>query len=114
MGADQSRTGEEIRGKEMTSALVFRPLARLELTEAMEWYENQRPGLGFELKDEVNQLLVRIVSNPGQFRRVRGDIRRALLRRFPYAIHFAAEAQTIVVLAVFHGKRNPRHLEGRI
>ena len=97
----------------MSLPVVFRPLARMELDEAMGWYEKQKQGLGVELKEAVDQMLARIAETPGRFRPVRGEVRRALLRRFPYAIHFLPEPQAIVVLAVFHTKRDPRHLEGR-
>ena len=97
----------------MSLPVVFRPLARTELDEAMGWYEKQKQGLGVELKEAVDQMLARIAETPGRFRPVRGEVRRALLRRFPYAIHFLPEPQAIVVLAVFHTKRDPRHLEGR-
>ena len=36
----------------------FRPIARLELDEAMGWYERQKVGLGTELKEAVDQMLV--------------------------------------------------------
>ena len=97
----------------MSLPVVFRPLARMELGEAMGWYEKQKQGLGVELKEAVDQMLARIAEAPGRFRPVRGEVRRALLPRFPYAIHFLPEPQAIVVLAVFHTKRDPRHLEGR-
>ena len=97
----------------MSLPLVFRPIARLELDEAMGWYEKQKAGLGIELKEAVDQMLVRIAESPERFHPVRGEVRRALLRRFPYAIHFLPEPHAIVVLAVFHTKRDPRHLEGR-
>ena len=97
----------------MSLPLVFRPIARLELDEAMGWYEKQKAGLGIELKEAVDQMLVRIAESPGRFHSVRGDVRRALLRRFPYAIYFLPEPHAIVVLAVFHTRRDPRHLEGR-
>ncbi len=97
----------------MSLPVVFCPLARMELDEAMGWYEKQKQGLGVELKEAVDQMLARIAETPGRFRPVRGEVRRALLRRFPYAIHFLPEPQAIVVLAVFHTKRDPRHLEGR-
>lgn len=97
----------------MSQPVRFHPIARLELDEAMGWYERQKSGLGMELKEAVVQMLARIDETPGRFRPVRGEIRRALLRRFPYAIHFLTEADAIVVLAVFHTKRNPRHIEGR-
>ena len=63
--------------------------------------------------EAVDQTLAHIAETPGRFRPVRGEIRRALLRRFPYDIHFLAEPDAIVVLAVFHTKRDPRQLEGR-
>ena len=97
----------------MSLPIIFRPIARLELDEAVGWYEKQKAGLGMELKEAVEQMLELIAETPGRFRPVRGEVRRALLRRFPYAIHFLPEPHAIVVLAVFHTKRDPRYLEGR-
>ena len=97
----------------MSLPIIFRPIARLEMDEAMAWYQKQKAGLEAEFKDAVNQTLERIAAAPLSFGPVRGEIRRALLRRFPYAIHFVPEPNTIIVLAVFHTKRDPRHLEGR-
>ena len=97
----------------MSLPVRFRPLASLELDDAIGWYEKQRPGLGLELKAEVDNFLNHIAENPTRFRCIRGNVRRALLRRFPYSIHFLEESQTIIVAAVFHGRRDPRHLEGR-
>jgi toxin ParE1/3/4 len=34
-------------------------------------------------------------------------MRRALVRRFPYAIFYEIEPRQIVVYGVFHGARNP-------
>ena len=67
----------------MSLPVVFRPLARMELDEAMGWYEKQKQGLGVELKEAVDQMLARIAETPGRLRPVRGEVRRALLRRFP-------------------------------
>ena len=97
----------------MSLPVRLRPIARLELDEAMAWYEKQKEGLGTELKEAIDQMFRKIGSAPGRFRPVRGEVRRALLRRFPYAIHFVPEPEAIIVLAIFHTKRDPRHLEGR-
>jgi plasmid stabilization system protein ParE len=97
----------------MSLPIIFRPLARLEMDEAMGWYRKQRAGLEAEFKDAVDQMLARIAATPLRFGPVRGEVRRALLRRFPYAIHFVPEPNVIVVLAVFHTRRDPHHLEGR-
>jgi plasmid stabilization system protein ParE len=97
----------------MNLPVVFRPIAKEEMNESIEWYETQRTGLGSEFASEVETFLARMARSPEQFGRIRGPIRRAVLRRFPFIIHFLDEPNRIVVLAVFHGKRNPKRLEGR-
>lgn len=99
----------------MTSLpVVFRPIARTELDEAMAWYQRQKAGLELEFREAVAEMLKRIATAPLRFPPVRGEVRRGLLRRFPYAIHYVPNATVIVVLAVFHTRRDPRHLEGRV
>jgi plasmid stabilization system protein ParE len=97
----------------MSLPIIFRPIARLEIDEAMEWYKKQKVGLEAEFRDAVEQMLERVAAAPVRFGPVRGEVRRALLRRFPYAIHFVLDRNAIIILAVFHTKRDPRHLEGR-
>jgi toxin ParE1/3/4 len=97
----------------MSLPIVFRPIAKLEMDESVAWYENQRLGLGLQFADEVESVLNRISQAPEQFKIVRGDARRAVLSQFPYTLHFIPEQHRIVVLAVFHVKRNPKRLEGR-
>ena len=97
----------------MNLPVVFRSIAKQEMDESIEWYETQRTGLGVEFANKVETFLTRIALTPEQFGRIRGPIRRAVLHRFPFTIHFLDEPNRIVVLAVFHGKRNPKRLESR-
>lgn len=97
----------------MSLPIVFRRFARLEMDEATAWYEYQGAGLGLQVTTEIDTYLQRIADSPKQFPKARSEIRRALLRRFPYTIHFLDETNRIVVLAVFHVKRDPGALEGR-
>src|SRR3954469_25614869 len=97
----------------MSREVVFRRIARLEFEEAEAWYELKRPGWGLHFKEEVDYTLQRASDTPEQYRKLRGEIRRAVLRRFPFTIHFLAENDRIIVLAVFHGKRDPRRLKQR-
>jgi hypothetical protein len=69
----------------------FRPVARIEFDEAASWYERRRNGLGHEFKDEVQAILEKIAANPTRFNLVRGSTRRALLKRFPFAINKTLE-----------------------
>ncbi len=94
----------------MNRKVVFRRIARNEYDEAVAWYEGERAGLGLEFKDAVDAALTTIANTPLVFRRVRGRIRRAVVKRFPYTIHFIDEPQRIVVLAVYHAARDPHQL----
>jgi plasmid stabilization system protein ParE len=98
----------------MSLPVVFRRVARAEMDEAIAWYEYQGAGLGLQFTSEIDTYLQRIADSPKHFPKTRGEIRRAVLHRFPYTIHFLAETNRIVVLAVFHVKRNPTVLEGRL
>lgn len=42
------------------------------------------------------------------------EFRRRLLRRFPYAIYFGIENDTIVVFGLFHCARNPRTIRAQL
>jgi plasmid stabilization system protein ParE len=97
----------------MSLPVVFRPIATTELEEAINWYNRKKPGLGTDFRRLVEQTIERIAATPLRFRPVDQHTRRALLRRFPYTIHFAVELDTIIVLAVFHTRRNPEDLRGR-
>jgi toxin ParE1/3/4 len=35
------------------------------------------------------------------------DVRRVVAKRFPFSVYFRAEANRIVVLAIFHASRDP-------
>ena len=97
----------------MTSRLVLRPQAEAELLDARDWYEDQRPRLGGAFATEIDKALAGILQAPLAYPRVQGQVRRALVRRFPYAIYFRAMPDEIVVLAVIHGRRHPRRWQSR-
>lgn len=97
----------------MSFSVVFRRIAKREFDDAISWYQDRREGLGREFSVAIEQQLGRIALSPNQFARVRGDVRRAVLQRFPYSIHFIVEDDRIVVLAIFHARRAPSHLEDR-
>ena len=70
----------------MTRKVVFRPQADQEVQSDRQWYEEQRPGLGVQFAHAIDEVIERISSNPLVFPMVHGEIRRAVVRRFPYGI----------------------------
>jgi plasmid stabilization system protein ParE len=92
----------------MIRDIIVRLQAEAELTEAFEWYEQRVSGLGGEFLDSVDAIFDSISRSPRQCPVVHNTIRRALTRRFPYEVFFVEEDERIVILAVFHAKRNPK------
>ena len=64
----------------MSYSLVIKPEVEADLHHAMEWYEEQRTGLGEEFVLEVEATLDRIIENPMLYAVVHRDIRRALTK----------------------------------
>jgi toxin ParE1/3/4 len=78
----------------------------------VDWYEGEEAGLGLEFLVELGSCYDRIVENPFNYQ-LRSGIRRALLRRFPYAVYFAVEGDAIVIIAVPHSARDPAEWQRR-
>ena len=97
----------------MTRRVIFRPQAETESLEARDWYEARHAGLGHEFAKDVDRAIGMISDSPGVFARVHGDVRRMMLKRFPYAIYFRAVRDEILILAVMHGRRHPRRWKSR-
>ena len=95
--------------------VIFTPAARAELTDAQDWYEKEVPGLGRRFRAEVDAVTERMSANPRLFSVVHKNIRRALLRRFPYALMYVIEAdETLTVIACFHSSRDPVRWQERM
>ena len=97
----------------MSLPITFHRAASAEFIEASTWYEGKRLGLGLEFIAEIDRCVSLASKNPLQFAVVREDIRRVVANRFPYSVYFRAEKHRIVVLAVFHGNRNPTIWQAR-
>jgi plasmid stabilization system protein ParE len=92
----------------MNYALVFRPEVREEINEAYNWYESQKIGLGDEFLDCVDEILNRISQMPESYAVVYKDIRRVIVRRFPYAVYYRVVSSRVIVTAIFHSKKDPK------
>lgn len=89
--------------------VVLSPEAEADVADARRWYNQQRPDgtLGDEFLDAVESTLEAIATRPQSFRTLRGEVRRANLRRFPYAVLFVQHQDEITVVAVLHAARDP-------
>jgi toxin ParE1/3/4 len=97
----------------MNLPVVLRTEAQTDFDEAFDWYENQRPGLGIDFAAQVQEVFDRISVNPLLHAAVFRDVRKALVRRFPYSVLYRVEATQILIIAVFHSRRDPSIWQGR-
>ena len=95
-------------------SLAVQPEATQETDEAITWYEDKEPGLGLRFLHDLDILYASIARRPEIHQLVRGGFRRALMRKFPYAIFFEFNDQLVVVHAVFHCSRNPAGWRSRL
>lgn len=70
--------------------------------------------LGGEFLIELDALMDRIAESPSQFPEIKQDVRRALLRKFPYSVYFKVGDETVDIIAVLHQHRDTRIWEQRI
>lgn len=98
----------------MSRSLILRPAAEDDVEAAYRWYEEQSPGLGAEFLRSVEAGLASIERNPEAYQQVYKHARRALLRRFPYALFYVASPELIEVIGCIHTRRHPRRWRSRL
>lgn len=81
----------------------IRALARAEIAEALEWYQVRSRVASTEFLDALDVVLRQIAAAPVQFPLVQGQLRRVLLKRFPYAVYYKVYPKTISIVGAFMG-----------
>jgi plasmid stabilization system protein ParE len=91
----------------VTRRLELRPEASADIAGAFSWYEAQREGLGREFAAELDRVFAAIRQFPAAGPIVHRSLRRALMRRFPYAVYYLFEEPRVEIRGVLHNRRNP-------
>jgi toxin ParE1/3/4 len=97
----------------MNRIVSFHELAEFELNDAASFFEHERQGLGFRFLATVETALAQIRQNPHTSPIILRDVRRKVLRKFPYSIMFTIKPDRIRVLAIASQKRRPFYWRGR-
>jgi hypothetical protein len=91
----------------------FHPEAEAELNLSIDYYESIDPRLGYDFALEVYETIQRIVDFPKAWPSLDGDVRRALVKRFPYGVLYSEEADGYLILAVMDLHRAPDYWKHR-
>jgi plasmid stabilization system protein ParE len=100
----------------MAASLAYTQQAEDDVAEAHDWYEQQQPGLGATFLTRVEACTTSICRTPKIGRPYATHYRRALVRRFPYAVIYRYDDATdaVTIHAVFHTSRDPDDLLRRL
>ncbi|MEN8264228.1 MAG: type II toxin-antitoxin system RelE/ParE family toxin [Nitrospirota bacterium] len=92
----------------------FLPDAEDEMYEAAIYYQAKTSGLGNDYLSEVERAVSSIAESPLSWPRIEGELRRRLVRRFPFCILYFIESEEIVIVAVAHLRRRPGYWKKRL
>ena len=87
--------------------------AESEFNQAIDYYEEIETGLGYDFAIEVYATIQRSLIYPNAWPILEGDIRRCLVRRFPYGVLYSIEPNGLYILAVMNLHRDPDYWKPR-
>jgi toxin ParE1/3/4 len=88
--------------------------AQAEFIEAVNYYNAQAEGLGFEFSEEIQVTIARIIECPEAWSFASKRTRRCRTKRFPYGIIYQVRDDNLIVVAVMHLHREPQSWKTRI
>jgi hypothetical protein len=91
----------------------FHPEAEIEFNKSIDYYEEIGSGLGYDFALEVYSTIKRSVEFPDAWTVFEGEIRRSLVKRFPYGILYSKEQKGIFIVAVMNLYRQPEYWKHR-
>ena len=92
---------------------IFRPAAAADIEAIHERYEEERRGLGSEFLVETGRTVETVVNLPEAYPVLHRDMRRALIRRFPYGLLYRTIGDLVVFVGCFHTSRDPLSWKAR-
>ena len=93
----------------MKRQVVILPAAEDDLDAGHQFYEEQEEGLGSYFADTLASEIESLLVHGGVHRKLHG-FHRCLSKRFPFAIFYRLEVDTIFIYAVLDCRRDPVEL----
>ena len=92
----------------MSYKVSLSPNAVKELNQSIDWYNEQKAGLGKRFYSKVSTTIKTIKKNPYAFELRLKEFRIVPVKVFPFVlVYFVVEPKEIIITAVFHTSRNP-------
>lgn len=85
-----------------------------DLIEGYRFYEKQAEGVGTYFLDSLYADIDSLVVSAGIHSLHFGKFHRLLSKRFPFAVYYRVEEQTVLVYAVLDCRRSPAWIRSRL
>ena len=92
----------------------FHPEALEEYRQAALWYAQREPEIALRFIASVEDAISRVLDAPTRWRVIDEDVRRCLIRVFPYAVLYTIEADFLLIVAIMHCSREPNYWKLRV
>ena len=92
---------------------AFHPEALQEYSEAVKYYAERDVNLAQRFINSIEEAVFKIREFPNRYPTIEDDIRRCLVKKFPYALLYMINRDSIVILALMHCNRKPGYWKSR-
>ncbi len=94
--------------------VTFAPGARQEFAEAVRWYAVEAGGVrAADFRNAVQRTIALLTRHPLIGTPSASNTRRMVVHRYPYAVVYRLDADTLRILALAHQGRRPGYWGGR-
>ncbi len=98
----------------MNLKIVITAPARIEIAEAVKFYEERRPSSGVKFWIEFKSLARRLKSFPELYPRFgKRRVRKARMHIYPHSVYYRIAGEELRILGVVHGAMNPETAQTR-
>ncbi len=99
----------------MSYTLKLDPLAKIDIDENIDWYEEKQIGLGNRFYEQLKITLHLIEQNPLLFPVKYKKTRAVPVKDFPFTVHYFIDKQNMIiaVLSVFKTPQTPQKWKKR-
>jgi hypothetical protein len=80
----------------------YHPKVADDLATAVSYYDDISVDLGNRFRASVRDLIATITDRPDSYGRIHGELRVAMVDRFPYVVLFEHEVESVAILGLFH------------
>jgi hypothetical protein len=94
--------------------LKFHKESKKDLNAILNFYKIKNVNILNQFKIELSNKIKSIKNSPQLYSKIKGNIRKCKLNKYPFNIIFVEKENIILILAIAHFKRKPYYWKKRI